>query len=60
MVNKLNQRIHEVLGKYKIIKYTNCIERGCKEYHGNSPYQLMTFIGRSTTDEWKKIFTKPN
>lgn len=60
MVSKLNQRMHEFLGKHKIIKYTNCLERGCKTYHGNSPSQLAQFIGRDVSDNWRKILTKPN
>lgn len=43
MTKQLNQRIHEFLGSLGLIRYTKCLERGCSEYHGNSPSQLITF-----------------
>lgn len=39
----LNQIIHKWLCKCGLLKYTDCIERGCEEYHGRSPSQLMLF-----------------
>ena len=60
MAKKLNQRLHEFLGKHKFIKYTDCIERGCQEYHGNSPSQAMEFAGVKIKRRWQSQLIRDN
>lgn len=43
MKKGINQRIHEALAAHEFFYFTNCEERGCSEYHGKSPSQLMQF-----------------
>lgn len=48
-MQKLTQPIHVMVGTH--IGRTNCIERGCKEYHGSSPSQWFQFYNARGLDK---------